>query len=115
LIIGLALCQPILKDPDYIIKGSSNVTQVIWSVLFELLAITIKSLKEIGNALEMKFVYGFIPIDGSIDSLLDRRSRIPGEKIMFRTNQNMMLENQEIDKSNLRNAIEANTRTFQKK
>ena len=68
--------------------------------------ITLKSLKEVSNALEMKFVYGFIPIDGSIDSLLDRKSRILAEKIILRTNHNMMLEDQEIDKSNLRNAIE---------
>ena len=68
--------------------------------------LTINSLKEVGNALEMKFVYGFIPIDGSINSLLDRKSRILAEKIILRTDQNMMLENQEIDKTKLRNAIE---------
>lgn len=68
--------------------------------------ITIKSLKEVGNALEMKFVYGFVPIDGSIDSLLDRKSRILAEKIILRTNHNMMLEDQEIEKGNLKNAIE---------
>lgn len=68
--------------------------------------ITIKSLKEVGNALEMKFVYGFVPIDGSIDSLLDRKSKILAEKIILRTNHNMMLEDQEIEKGNLRKAIE---------
>lgn len=68
--------------------------------------ITIKSLKEVGNALEMRFVYGFVPIDGSIDSLLDRKSRILAEKIILRTNHNMMLEDQEIEKGNLKNAID---------
>lgn len=68
--------------------------------------ITIKSLKEVCNALEMKFVYGFVPIDGSIDSLLDRKSRILAEKIILRTNHNMMLEDQEIEKEKLENAIE---------
>ena len=68
--------------------------------------ITLKSLKEVGNVLEMKFVYGFVPIDGSIDSLLDRKSRILAEKIILRTNHNMMLEDQEIEKGNLNNAIE---------
>ena len=68
--------------------------------------ITLNSLKEVGNALEMKFVYGFVPVDGSIDSLLERKSRILAEKIILRTNHNMMLENQEIDKTNLKNAIE---------
>jgi predicted DNA-binding mobile mystery protein A len=68
--------------------------------------ITIKSLKEVGNALEMKFVYGFVPMDGSIDSLIDRKARILAEKIILRTNHNMMLEDQEIEKGNLKNAIE---------
>ena len=68
--------------------------------------ITLNSLKEVGNALEMKFVYGFIPFDGSIDSLLDRKSRKLAKTIILRTNQNMMLENQEIDKNVLEKAIE---------
>jgi predicted DNA-binding mobile mystery protein A len=68
--------------------------------------ITIKSLKEVGNALEMKFVYGFVPFDGSIDSLLNRKSKNLAEKIILRTNQNMMLEDQEIGKGNLKSAIE---------
>lgn len=68
--------------------------------------ISIKSLREVGNALEMKFVYGFVPIDGSIDSLIDRKARILAEKIILRTNHNMMLEDQEIEKGNLKNAIE---------
>jgi len=68
--------------------------------------ITLKSLKEVGNALEMKFVYGFIPVDGSIDSLIERKSKILAEKIILRTNHNMMIENQSIEKENLKKAIE---------
>jgi len=68
--------------------------------------ITINSLREVGNTIDMKFVYGFMPNDGSIDSLLDRKSRNLAEKIILRTNHNMMLENQEINKTNLKNAIE---------
>lgn len=68
--------------------------------------ITLNSLKEVGNALEMKLVYGFIPFDGSFDSLLDRKSRALAEKIIFRTNHNMMLEDQEIDKEKLKKALD---------
>jgi len=68
--------------------------------------ITIKSLKEVGNALEMKFVYGFIPIDGSINSLIERKSRVLAEKIILRTNQNMMLEDQAIEERKLKAAID---------
>ena len=36
-IIGFALYQPILNDPDYIIKGSANGTQVVWGAFNELI------------------------------------------------------------------------------
>jgi len=36
-IIGLALYQPILNDPDFIINGSGNDTQVVWGALNELI------------------------------------------------------------------------------
>lgn len=36
-ITGLALYQPVLNDPDYIIKGSANETQVIWGAFCELI------------------------------------------------------------------------------
>lgn len=68
--------------------------------------LTLNSLKEVGSALEMKFVYGFVPVDGSIDSLLERKSRNLAERIILRTNQTMMLENQAIDSSKLRTAID---------
>jgi len=68
--------------------------------------ITIKSLKEVGKALEMKFVYSFVPNDGSIDALLDRKSRILADKIILRTHHNMMLEDQAIDKEKLIAAID---------
>ena len=68
--------------------------------------IKINSLKEVGNAIDMKFVYGFSPLDGSVDSLLDRKSRMLAEKIILRTNHSMMLENQAIDKARLSQAID---------
>jgi len=36
-------------------------------------SITIKSLKEVARAMDMQLVYGFIPIDGSLDSLIEKR------------------------------------------
>lgn len=68
--------------------------------------LTMKSLKEVGNAIEMKFVYGFVPVDGSINSLLERKSRTLAEKIILRTNHTMMLEDQAIEKSKLKSAID---------
>ena len=36
-ILGFALYQPILNDPEYIIKGSTNETQVVWGAFNELI------------------------------------------------------------------------------
>lgn len=68
--------------------------------------ITLRSLNEVGKAMDMKFVYGFVPIDGSIELLIERKSRALAEKIILRTNHNMMLENQEIAKDSLKKAID---------
>lgn len=36
-IIGFVLYQPILNDPEYMIKGTANVTQVLWGAFNELI------------------------------------------------------------------------------
>ena len=58
--------------------------------------ITINKLKDVGNALDMKFVYGFIPKDGTIEKLVDLKAEKLARKIVLRTNQNMKLEDQGI-------------------
>jgi predicted DNA-binding mobile mystery protein A len=58
--------------------------------------ITINKLKDVGNALNMKFVYGFIPKDGTIENLVNLKSEKLARKIVLRTNQNMKLEDQAI-------------------
>jgi len=58
--------------------------------------ITINKLKDVGNALNMKFVYGFIPKDGTIENLVNLKAEKLARKIVLRTNQNMKLEDQGI-------------------
>ena len=58
--------------------------------------ITINKLKDVGNALNMKFIYGFIPKDGTIESLVNLKAEKLARKIVLRTNQNMKLEDQGI-------------------
>ena len=59
-------------------------------------SISIKSLKEVGEALDMQLVYGFVPKDGSINNLINIKAEKLARKIVLRTNQNMKLENQGI-------------------
>lgn len=44
----------------------------------------------------MKFVYRFVPNDGSIENLIRIKSEKLARKIVMRTNQNMKLEDQGI-------------------
>lgn len=68
-------------------------------------SISIKSLKEIGNALDMKFVYGFVPKHGSVDEMITARAIAIAEKIVLRTNQTMKLENQGNSQEQINHAI----------
>ena len=38
-------------------------------------SITIQAMQQIARVLEMEFVYGFMPKDGSLDAFVDRRAR----------------------------------------
>lgn len=67
--------------------------------------ITINSLKEAGEALDLKFVYGFVPKDGTIDNLIDSKAKILARKIVLRTNQNMKLEDQGIGDEKINDSI----------
>jgi len=67
--------------------------------------ITINKLKNVGQALDMKFVYGFVPNDGSIDNLIAIKSETLARKIVIRTNQNMKLEDQGIGDEKLNKTI----------
>ena len=58
--------------------------------------ITINKLRDVGQALDMKFVYGFVPNDGSVENLINIKAEKLAQKIVLRTNQNMKLEDQGI-------------------
>lgn len=68
-------------------------------------SISINSLKEVGMALDLKFVYGFVPKDGTIDSLINIKAKKLARKIVLRTNQNMKLEGQGIGEVKIKEII----------
>lgn len=71
--------------------------------------ITLKSLKEAAKALDMKLVYGFVPIDGSLESLIERKAKELATQIVMRTSNTMKLEDQENSALRLKKAIEQRT------
>ncbi|WP_118950770.1 mobile mystery protein A [Taibaiella helva] len=69
-------------------------------------SITIKSLREAAKALDMQLVYGFVPIDGSLEELIDRKAKELAMQIVMRTSNNMKLEDQENTKQRIEKAIQ---------
>ena len=68
-------------------------------------SITIKSLKEIGRVLDLKLVYGFVPIDGSLEALIEKRAIELATTIVLRTSASMQLEDQGNSEVRLEKAI----------
>ena len=69
-------------------------------------SITIKALREVANALDMQLVYGFVPKDGSLDALVERKAKELAKQIVLRTSNNMKLEDQENSMERIEKAIE---------
>jgi predicted DNA-binding mobile mystery protein A len=68
-------------------------------------SITIKSLREVARAMDMQLVYGFVPNNGSLDALIERRATELATQIVMRTANTMSLEDQANSKKRLENAI----------
>lgn len=69
-------------------------------------SITIKALREVANALDMQLVYGFVPKDGSLDALVERKAKELARQIVLRTSNTMKLEDQENSQERIEKAIE---------
>lgn len=69
-------------------------------------AITLKSLEEAGRVLNMKFVYGFVPMDGSIEKTIENRAKELALEIVKTTSNTMALEDQENTNDRLKKAID---------
>ena len=52
-------------------------------------SITLNSLKEVAEAMDMKLVYGFIPKEQSIEKWIDKKAYEAARKIVMRTSNTM--------------------------
>tara|TARA_R110001583_G_scaffold194814_1_gene367185 strand:- start:442 stop:900 length:459 start_codon:yes stop_codon:yes gene_type:complete len=68
-------------------------------------SISIKSLKEIGKALDMQFVYGFVSNHNSIDKFIELKARELAEKIVLK-NSNSAEGNMELSEDEMQQEIE---------
>jgi predicted DNA-binding mobile mystery protein A len=74
-------------------------------------SVTIKALREAARALDMQLVYGFVPNDGSLEALIDRKAKELATQIVLRTSNSMKLEDQENTKQRIEKAIQERTIT----
>ena len=56
--------------------------------------ISIKVLKQVANALDMRFVYGFIPSEKTLEGMIEKRAKELAKSIVERTSIQMGLEDQ---------------------
>ncbi len=68
-------------------------------------SITLKKLIEVGEALDLQFVYGFLPKESSIEKMIDKRAEQVAREVVMRTSHTMKLEEQENREERLRQAI----------
>lgn len=71
--------------------------------------ITLKTLKDAANAMDMKLVYGFIPKEDTIEKLIEKRARKLAIEIVSRTSNTMKLEDQENSKKRIEKSIKSKT------
>lgn len=67
--------------------------------------LSLKTLRDVAKAMDMKLVYGFVPNDGSLEGLIDRKATEAATKIVMRTSASMKLEGQENNEQRIQKAI----------
>lgn len=68
-------------------------------------SITIRNLKEAARALNMRLVYGLVPINENLEKMIDQRAEALARKIVLRTSNTMKLEDQSVSKARLEQSI----------
>ena len=68
-------------------------------------AVSLKVLQQVASALDMKFVYGFIPLDNTLEKMIEKRAYELATQIVQRTSINMSLEDQRTSEERIKHAI----------
>ena len=69
-------------------------------------AVSLKVLKEFGKSLDLKLIYGFIPENGKLEDIIERRAYELAVEIVKRTSVTMKIENQMNNPKRIQKAIE---------
>ena len=71
--------------------------------------VTLNTLRNFANAMEMDFVYGFIPKEGTLQAMIKKRAEEIASEIIMKTDKNMKLEDQGLDDEIIRQRISEKT------
>lgn len=71
--------------------------------------ITLQSIRQIAEAMDMKFVYAIIPKEGSLEDFVQRAAQKKADEIITRTNNTMGLEDQQNNPERLMEARKEKT------
>lgn len=72
--------------------------------------VSINVLKQVGQALNMKLVYGFIPENKTLNNMIEEQAQILAREIVNRTSISMKLEDQENQPERIEQAIKDKTK-----
>jgi predicted DNA-binding mobile mystery protein A len=72
-------------------------------------SLTLKSLREVSNALDMKLVYAIIPKEETLEMMIEKRADKIAREIVLRTSNTMSLEDQKVSDTRIKKAIEEKT------
>jgi predicted DNA-binding mobile mystery protein A len=67
--------------------------------------ISLKVLRQFGQTLDLKLIYGFIPQSGSLESIIEKRANELAKEIVNRSSVSMKLEDQENSPERIQKAI----------
>lgn len=71
--------------------------------------ITLNSLRDVANAMDMKLVYGFVSKHESLEEMIEKRAKELATEIVMRTNHTMTLEGQQNSTEHILKAIAQKT------
>ena len=77
--------------------------------------VTLKVLRKVASALNMRFVYGFIPEDQTLEGMIDKRAVRLAEMMLDRASIHMRLEDQGLSKDRLKRAVDEKAREIKEK
>lgn len=70
-------------------------------------SISLNGLKDFASAMNLKFVYAFIPNDGSLEKMIENRAFEIAQQIVLKASHTMALEDQQNNPARIKKAIKA--------